>query len=199
MSSVEDILVAVARTVQSRAYAPYSNYRVGAALMTRSGKLFHGCNVENATYGATICAERSAIVAMIAAGESDPYACAIYTNGDTPAAPCGICRQVLAEFARDMKLTLVAASPRGEVRKRVALAKLLPNSFGPEALGVQHPAARKPVESPAPAPASAKKARAKQQDGRPAASKAAPAPKVEAVVRRVVKRHKPKRVPPSME
>jgi hypothetical protein len=98
-----------------------------------------------------------------------------------------------------MKLTLVAASPRGEVRKRVTLAKLLPNSFGPEALGVQHPAARKPIETTTSAPVSDKKARAKQQDGRPAPSKSAAVPKVKAVVRRVAKRQKPKRVPPSME
>jgi cytidine deaminase len=104
MSSVEDILVAVARTVQSRAYAPYSNYRVGAALMTRSGKLFHGCNVENATYGATICAERSAIVAMIAAGESEPYACAIYTASGTvrylQASPRRVCPRHEADLGR---------------------------------------------------------------------------------------------------
>lgn len=140
---LEEILVAVARTSQERAYAPYSKYQVGAALLTKSGKIFHGCNVENATYGATICAERSAIVQMIAAGESAPSVCVIVTTGEEPATPCGICRQVLAEFANDMPVLLVAYGKRGEVRRRTTLAKLLPDSFGPEHLAVSHPASRK--------------------------------------------------------
>jgi cytidine deaminase len=168
MSEMEDVLVMVARTAQSRAYAPYSNYPVGAAILTKSGKLFHGCNVENATYGATICAERTAIVAMVAAGEREPYACAIYTNGDTPAAPCGICRQVLAEFGLGMQLTLVGKGAKGEVRKRTTLAKLLPDHFGPAALGVVP--VLKATKSPELKPAAAAKTAAK---AKPLAKKSA--------------------------
>lgn len=120
-----------ARAARANAYAPYSRYRVGAALLTRRGRIYAGCNVENATYGATSCAERSAVAAMVAGGERDPIACLVVTAGPTPGAPCGICRQVLAEFARDMKLVLIAEDDRGRVvaRKTVRLAALLPQAF----------------------------------------------------------------------
>jgi cytidine deaminase len=123
--------VAAARAARANAYAPYSHYRVGAALLTRSGGIYAGCNVENATYGATSCAERSAVAAMVAGGDRGPIACVVVTAGPTPGAPCGICRQVLAEFARDMKLVLVAEDDRGEVvaRKTARLAALLPQAF----------------------------------------------------------------------
>ena len=123
-------LVDAAVAVRANAYAPYSEYAVGAAVLTRAGAVYTGCNVENATYGATLCAERSAIAAMVAAGDRDPIACAVVTAGPEPGAPCGICRQVLAEFARDMKLVLVAHA-RGKVTKKKTerLAKLLPRAF----------------------------------------------------------------------
>lgn len=94
-----DRLIAAAQASRARAHAPYSRYRVGAALLTRSGGIHAGCNVENASYGATLCAERSAVAVMVAAGGVDPVACAVVTAGPRPGAPCGICRQVLSEFA----------------------------------------------------------------------------------------------------
>ena len=123
-------LVADAKIARSRAYAPYSNYRVGAAIATAGGKIFLGCNVENASYGATICAERAAIAQMVIAGEDKPVACAIATGGANPGAPCGICRQVMVEFARDMPVVLVSEGENGqETRRDTSLAALLPDAF----------------------------------------------------------------------
>jgi cytidine deaminase len=124
-------LIAAARAARRHAYAPYSRYRVGAAVLTRRGRIYAGCNVENATYGATLCAERSAVAAMVAAGDRTPVACAVVTAGPRPGAPCGICRQVLAEFARDLKLVLVAEDTRGTLpaRKTASLSALLPQAF----------------------------------------------------------------------
>jgi cytidine deaminase len=119
-------LIAAARAVRKRAYAPYSNYFVGAAIATRSGKIFTGCNVENASFGATFCAERSAVAQMIATGERHPVACAVVTAGPRAGSPCGICRQVLWEFARDMPIALVTD---GGKRRDTTLAKLLPDGF----------------------------------------------------------------------
>jgi len=124
-----DKLVQAAKAVRESAYAPYSRYQVGAAIATRSGSIFVGCNVENASFGATICAERGAIMQMIAHGERDPIACAVVT-GDAGASPCGICRQVLAEFATDMPVVLVGLGSRdGETGRVVQLADLLPLAF----------------------------------------------------------------------
>jgi cytidine deaminase len=125
-----DGLIAAARAVRRRAYAPHSNYLVGAALLTRGGSVYVGCNVENATYGATICAERSAVAAMVAGGDRNPVACAVVTAGPRPGTPCGICRQVLAEFARDMKIVLVAEDQGRVLGRRVhRLSSLLPHAF----------------------------------------------------------------------
>ena len=126
-----DVLLPAARAARAHAYAPYSRYRVGAALLTKSGRVFVGCNVENATYGATACAERSAIAAMVAAGEREPVACVVVTAGPTPGTPCGICRQVLSEFAADMPVTLVAEDASGRILARAdeRLAALLPKAF----------------------------------------------------------------------
>jgi cytidine deaminase len=122
-----DHLVQEAKAVRLRAHAPYSQYLVGAAIRTKRGNVYVGCNVENASYGATICAERGAIMQMVAAGERDPVACAVVTAGDEPASPCGICRQVLAEFADDMPIALVGIGKHGEETGRVVgLAELLP-------------------------------------------------------------------------
>lgn len=128
--AVLDQLVQAATAVREHAYAPYSGYHVGAAIATRSGATFSGCNVENATFGATICAERGAIMQMIAAGDREPIACAVVTGDVEGAAPCGICRQVLAEFAPDMPVVLVGlGSPDGETGRVVSLAELLPRVF----------------------------------------------------------------------
>lgn len=126
-----EALVTRARKVRLRAYAPYSGYLVGAAILTRRGKVYAGCNVENATYGATICAERNAVLQMVAAGDREPIACAIVTAGSKPGTPCGICRQTLIEFAPDLPIELVAVSEARSVRRRVRLADLLPDAFDP--------------------------------------------------------------------
>jgi cytidine deaminase len=120
-----------ARAVRANAHAPYSRYRVGAAVLAQGGRIFTGCNVENATYGATLCAERSAIAAMVAAGAKGPSACVVVTAGPRPGAPCGICRQVFAEFARDVRFILIAEDERGRVvaRRTARLSKLLPDAF----------------------------------------------------------------------
>lgn len=127
-----DDLVQRAKAVREQAYAPYSRYAVGAAIATKRGSVFVGCNVENASFGATICAERGAIMQMVAAGEREPIACAVVTGDDEPASPCGICRQVLAEFAPDMPVVLVglgSKSRAGETGRVVSLAELLPLQF----------------------------------------------------------------------
>jgi cytidine deaminase len=127
-------LVTAARAARERAYAPYSKYKVGAAILTRSGSVFTGTNVENASYGATLCAERSAIAQMVAAGEREPIACAVATGGPRPGSPCGICRQVLREFARDLPIALVAEQRGRLTRRDTTLAKLLPDAFDGSAL-----------------------------------------------------------------
>ncbi|HEY3816569.1 MAG TPA: cytidine deaminase [Polyangiaceae bacterium] len=124
-------LVAAATQARARAYAPYSRYRVGAALLTKVGHVYAGCNVENSTFGATLCAERSAIAAMVSAGDRDPVACVVVTAGPRPGSPCGICRQVLSEFADDMKVVMIAENARGKevARAEARLSALLPLAF----------------------------------------------------------------------
>jgi cytidine deaminase len=122
---------------RERAYAPYSNYHVGAALLARepgrpdSTRVFHGANMEIASYGLCVCAERHAIATAIHQGAREFIALAVATKGPVPAAPCGMCRQVLAEFTRDLPIALVI---RGAIAKRTTLAKLLPLMFGGEYL-----------------------------------------------------------------
>jgi cytidine deaminase len=119
-------LKAAALDVQARAYVPYSNYRVGAALLTAGGEIIAGCNVENATYGATCCAERNAAFAAVAQGYTEFRALAVVTNGANPGTPCGICRQVLAEFCSD--LDVLCFTPEG-AEARYRLSELLPHAF----------------------------------------------------------------------
>ena len=120
-----------ARSAAARAYAPYSEFPVGAAVLAGSGRIYAGCNVENATYGATLCAERAAVSAMVAAGGKDPVAAAVVSAGPQPATPCGICRQVLVEFADDMPIWLVAEGTGGQILSKhvTRLARLLPGAF----------------------------------------------------------------------
>ena len=118
-------LVEAARDARERAYAPYSGFRVGAAIETPSGTLYCGANVENASYGATICAERTAVGCMVAAGERAIVRVAVYAEGPELSMPCGICRQVLGEFARNA--TVVAAGPSGA--RTLAFDALLPEPF----------------------------------------------------------------------
>jgi len=118
-------LVAEARAVRERAYAPYSHFLVGAALRAENGQVFVGCNVENASYGATICAERAAILAMIAAGQRALTSIAVFTDADTLAMPCGVCRQVISEFQREA--SLVVANPRQQ--RVLAFSEIFPEPF----------------------------------------------------------------------
>lgn len=127
-------LVELACATRAHAHAPYSNYPVGAALRTASGRTFAGCNVENASFGGTICAERTAIVQMVAAGERSPVALVVVTRGTTPASPCGICRQVLAEFALDLPILLVGVEGTESTRELTSLSELLPRAFRGAAL-----------------------------------------------------------------
>ena len=126
----EDRLLAAARTVQEQAYAPYSRYRVGAALETEDGAIYVGCNVENASYGLTNCAERVAIGAAVSAGARRFRRLVVVTDSDPPAPPCGACRQVLLEFGPD--LVVESVGPRRGMRW--VLSELLPASFGSEML-----------------------------------------------------------------
>jgi cytidine deaminase len=124
-------LVAAAAAARERAYAPYSRFLVGAALLDDEGRVHPGANVENASYGLAVCAERSAIFAAVSRGVRRFVALAVVTDLTPPATPCGACRQVLREFAPDLRI--VTANPAGE-RRFTDLATLLPDSFGPEAL-----------------------------------------------------------------
>jgi cytidine deaminase len=121
-----------AKAASARAYCPYSKFRVGAALVTRSGTVFAGCNVENASYGLTICAERNAVFQMVAAGELAFDTIVIYTPTPTPTAPCGACRQVLNEFNPDAEVVSVCDGP-DTIRSMVR--ELLPSAFVPANLG----------------------------------------------------------------
>ena len=112
--------------VRDLAYAPYSDFHVGAALLTEDDEIIVGCNVENATYGATICAERTAIGTAVASGKKRFVAICVLTQADSPVAPCGICRQVLAEFCDDLPVLMATTSGQYEF---VALDDLLPHRF----------------------------------------------------------------------
>ena len=120
-------LVAAARAVRKRAHAPYSNFHVGAAVLDERGRVHVGCNVENASYGLTICAERNAIAAAVAAGARRLQAVAVVTETRPPGTPCGACRQVLAEFGGD-DLVVLLASPTGPADE-TQLGALLPRAF----------------------------------------------------------------------
>lgn len=121
-------LLELARLAQTRARAPYSGFRVGAAVLAGSGALYPGCNLESASYGATICAERSAVVGAISAGETTITACVVVTSTPEPSSPCGICRQLLAEFGPDVAIYAASSTGPGVVAAR--LSALLPMSFG---------------------------------------------------------------------
>jgi cytidine deaminase len=122
----EEDLVAQAAAARERAYAPYSHFTVGAAVLTAEGVVFTGVNVENASYGLTVCAERVAVFNAVAAGRREFEAIAVVTESGV--APCGACRQVLAEFGLQMTVLIVDASGKW---RRYPLSELLPELFGP--------------------------------------------------------------------
>jgi len=119
-------LVQIARQAQQQAYAPYSDFRVGAALLTAGGQVYTGANIENASYGLTICAERIAVFKAILAGERKLHSIAIAGSGQGYIYPCGACLQVLAEFAPH--ITVIAANEKDEI-KEYNLSELLPQVF----------------------------------------------------------------------
>jgi len=121
-----DALIAAARNAREYAHAPYSNFRVGAAVRAKSGRIFTGCNVENATYGLTLCAERVAIFKAISEGERGFDAVAVVADTETLTPPCGSCRQILWEFCGDAEVVLV--NLHGKV-ERYRMSALLPKPF----------------------------------------------------------------------
>jgi cytidine deaminase len=127
-----DGLLERARQARQRAYAPYSRFRVGAALQAADGRIFLGANIENAAYSPSICAERVALPAAVIAGVREFAALAVVCDGDGPCPPCGVCRQVLFEFAPE--LLVVAAGTNDETARWVLGRDLLPHGFGPARL-----------------------------------------------------------------
>lgn len=136
-NTIRDTLITSALDARTRAYAPYSHYHVGAALLAESGRIYQGCNIENASFGATNCAERTAFFKAVSEGERHFKAIAIIggLEGEKPneyAYPCGICRQVMQEFAQSDFLIFVAKSV--EEYKEYTLAQLLPEGFGGDSI-----------------------------------------------------------------
>ena len=128
--TADQVLGRVAVEAMHQAYAPYSKFPVGVAGLVDDGRIVSGCNVENASYGLTICAERAAVAAAVSAGVRRIRRAVVVTDSDPPAAPCGACRQVLSEFGPDM--TVDAIGPARS--SRWSLRDLLPAAFGPEQL-----------------------------------------------------------------
>lgn len=127
----DEDLIKVAALQRQRAHAPYSKYKVGAAIRTKRNKIHAGTNVENASYGLTVCAERTAVFAAVNAGDREFDAIAIVIDDARLPSPCGACRQVLAEFAPNMRVVLATT---GGLRKATTLTELLPDPFLPENL-----------------------------------------------------------------
>ena len=129
MTPGDEDLIRVASLARERAYAPYSKYRVGAAIRTKRNKIHSGGNVENVSYGLTVCAERCAAFAAVASGETKDWdAIAIVIDDDKLPTPCGACRQVIAEFAPDLRVVLATTAG---MRKATTLTALLPEPFLP--------------------------------------------------------------------
>lgn len=121
-------MIVLAKEASTKAYCPYSHFRVGATVLASSGKLYSGCNVENAAYGDTICAERGAITQMVRAGDQEIEMIVIYTPTQIASAPCGSCRQVVNEFGPNARIICVCET---DDRIDKALVELLPEAFGP--------------------------------------------------------------------
>jgi cytidine deaminase len=127
-----DELVAAARASRAHAYAPYSGFLVGAALLNEDGRIRGGANIENASYPMSVCAERNAVAAMVMSGRHRIVAVGVVTDAESPTPPCGGCRQVLWEFGNAD--TVVVAEGAGGIRRRWRLDELLPDAFGPDDL-----------------------------------------------------------------
>lgn len=125
-------LKSLAKSVSEKAYCPYSNYHVGAAVYSKQGNYYAGCNVENASYGGTICAERNAVCQMIAAGDREISAVVTYTPTETTGPPCGICRQFINEFA-DADVPIISYCNSNSLDNS-NMKGILPNAFGPKNL-----------------------------------------------------------------
>lgn len=123
----EQELIRMAHKAREKAYAPYSKFKVGAALLTKTDRVYTGSNVENKSYGLTVCAERNAISAAISDGERDFVVIVISSTSKPPVPPCGACRQVLMEFSGDIKVIMVNAAGDRKIR---TVAELLPEPFG---------------------------------------------------------------------
>ncbi|MBI3405934.1 MAG: cytidine deaminase [Acidobacteria bacterium] len=124
--SDQEKLISAAKSARGNAHAPYSNFRVGAALRAKSGRVYGGCNVENATYGLTVCAERVAIFKAISEGERGFDAIAVVTDTDTLTPPCGACRQIIWEFCGDIEVILSNTAGKVETMK---MSTLFPRPF----------------------------------------------------------------------
>lgn len=118
-------LIEIAKNASKNAYAPYSGFKVGAALLTKEGKIFSGCNVENASYGLTMCAERVAIFKAVSEGYHNFKKMVIFVDSDILFTPCGACRQVIAEFSQDIEITIVSKNKTLTTNIR----ELLPYTF----------------------------------------------------------------------
>lgn len=121
-------LIKEAKKAKEFSYSPYSGFRVGAALLTKSGKVFTGCNIENAAYSPTNCAERTAVFKAVSEGEREFEGIAVVGDGEDCLAPCGVCRQVLLEFCNPKEFYVLMAGS-GETYKKMTLAQLMPESF----------------------------------------------------------------------
>lgn len=128
----KETLIEAAKRAREKAYAPYSNFSVGAALLAENGELFYGCNVENASYGLTNCAERTAFFNAITAGQSSFQALAIVADSKEPIVPCGACRQVMSEFCK-REMPVILANLAGEIME-TTVGELLPKAFTAEDL-----------------------------------------------------------------
>lgn len=131
MTMTDTELIKLATDARNNAYAPYSKFLVGAALLCDDGSVFTGCNVENASYGLTCCAERTAIFKAVSEGRRKFQAIAIVLDSPDPPAPCGACRQVIFEFGPGIRVLMATTSGNHDVK---TISELLPRAFGPSSL-----------------------------------------------------------------
>lgn len=126
MENTKKELIEAAREVRERAFAPYSNFKVGAAVRTKSGKIYTGCNIESASYGSTVCAERVAIWKAVSEGEKEFADIAVVADTEQLTPPCGVCRQIIWEFGGDLPVTFSNLNGKSET---VKMSELLPRAF----------------------------------------------------------------------